>query len=90
MTIPTFISCLADDVAVTAERLTPGFIASIGISGAVVALIACLYFTQSVLRESLGINGEIGDERARGLEMERIRKMIYDGARTYLDTQCMR
>ena len=78
----------ADDVAVTAERFTPSFIASVGIAGALVALVACLYFTQAVLRESLGINGEIGEERERGIEMERIRKMIYDGARTYLNTQC--
>lgn len=63
-------------------------IGSVGVAGAVVALIACLYFTRAVLAESMGFEGEVGEERERGLEMERIRKMIYDGARTYLNTQC--
>jgi len=70
------------------DRFNPEFIASVGIVGAIIALVACIYFTQSVLRESVGISGEIGEERERGLEMERIRKMIFDGARTYLNTQC--
>ena len=76
------------DVLVTAARFTPGFNASVGIVGAVIAIVACFYFTRAVLVESLGFEGEVGEERERGLEMERIRKLIYEGARTYLNTQC--
>ena len=76
------------DVIVGENNLKPDVIASLGIVGAIIALVACLYFTRAVLKESVGIHGEHGEERARGVEMERIRKMIFDGARTYLNTQC--
>jgi hypothetical protein len=65
------------DVIVSAARLTPAFNASVGIAGAIIALLSCIVFTRAVLKESPGNS-----------EMQRIRGLIYDGARTYLNTQC--
>lgn len=76
------------DTIIGAANLTPAVISSLGIVGAIIALVACLYFTRAVLIESVGIDDQVGEERARGVEMERIRKMIFDGALTYLNTQC--
>lgn len=76
------------DTRIGAANLNPGVISSLGWVGAAIAIVACLYFTRSVLVESIGIEHEDGEERERGLEMERIRKMIYEGALAYLNTQC--
>lgn len=76
------------DVVVGAANLTPGVISSLGWAGAGIAIVACLYFTRAVLVESLGYEAERGKERELGLAMERIRKMIYEGALQYLNTQC--